>query len=284
MTASRSSSPTARERARGPTATGPGPGFAGGRNPIQEYIGGLFQGTLSLIAMPAPRQMAGYSQTVYECSPLKRGDPTAVAGAATAQGNPIPSKAGEPSPIRYVVYIIKENRTYDQVFGDMKQGNGDANLCLFPEAITPNHHALVSEFVLLDNFYVESEVSADGHEWTMGAYASDFVERLWPLGYRGDRRVPYPAEGAHDEIARPAGGYLWDKAAAKGVTYRSYGEFISNGRTAADPGKAERQSPRGPLRPDVPQLRHGLSRRQAYRPLPRRAGRVRESRRNAAAF
>jgi DNA-binding beta-propeller fold protein YncE len=217
---------------------GPRPGFAGGRSPMQEYIGGLFQGTLSLISMPAPRQMAGYSQTVYECSPLKRGDPTAVAGAATAQGNPIPSKAGEPSPIRYVIYIIKENRTYDQVFGDMKQGNGDANLCLFPEAITPNHHALVSEFVLLDNFYVESEVSADGHEWTMGAYASDFVERLWPLGYRGDRRVPYPAEGAHDEIARPAGGYLWDKAAAKGVTYRSYGEFIANGRTAAEPGKA----------------------------------------------
>ena len=120
----------------------------------------------------------------------------------------------------------------------MKQGNGDPNLCLFPEAITPNHHALVSEFVLLDNFYVESEVSADGHEWSMGAYASDFVERLWPLGYRGDRRVPYPAEGAHDEAARPAGGYLWDKAAAKGVSYRSYGEFVANGRTAADPGTA----------------------------------------------
>ncbi len=217
---------------------GPRPGFLGGRSPVQEYIGGLFQGTLSLIAMPAPRQMAAYSQTVYECSPLKREDPTAVAGAAAAQGNPIPTKVGEPSPIRYVVYIIKENRTYDQVFGDVKQGNGDANLCLFPEAVTPNHHALVSEFVLLDNFYVESEVSADGHEWTMGAYASDFVERLWPLGYRGDRRVPYPSEGAHDEAARPAGGYLWDKAAAKGVSYRSYGEFVSNGPTAALPGKA----------------------------------------------
>jgi DNA-binding beta-propeller fold protein YncE len=217
---------------------GPRPGFATGPNPTQEYIGGLFQGTLSLIAMPAPRQMTTYSQTVYECSPINRGDPTAVTGAAPAPGNPIPAKVGEASPIRYVVYVIKENRTYDQVFGDMKQGNGDPNLCLFPEAITPNHHALVSEFVLLDNFYVESEVSADGHEWTMGAYASDFVERLWPLGYRGDRRVPYPAEGAHDEAARPAGGYLWDKAAAKGISYRSYGEWVANGRTAADPGKA----------------------------------------------
>jgi YVTN family beta-propeller protein len=217
---------------------GPRPGFAGGRSPTQEYIGGLFQGTLSVIAMPAPRKMAAYSQTVYECSPLKRGDPTATTGATAAQGSPIPSKVGEPSPIRYVVYVIKENRTYDQVFGDMKQGNSDANLCLFPEAVTPNHHALASEFVLLDNFYVDGEVSADGHEWSMGAYASDFVERLWPLGYRGDRRVPYPSEGAHDEAARPAGGYLWDKAAAKGVSYRSYGEFVANGRTAAEPGKA----------------------------------------------
>jgi DNA-binding beta-propeller fold protein YncE len=217
---------------------GPRPGFGTARNPILEYIGGLFQGTLSVINMPAPRQMAAFSQTVYACSPLKRGDPTAVTGRTPAPGNPIPSKVGDPSPIRYVVYVIKENRTYDQVFGDMKQGNGDPNLCLFPEAITPNHHALVSEFVLLDNFYVESEVSADGHEWSMGAYASDFVERIWPLGYRGDRRVPYPAEGAHDEAARPAGGYLWDKAAAKGISYRSYGEFVNNGRTAADPGKA----------------------------------------------
>ncbi len=217
---------------------GPRPGFAGGRSPTEEYIGGLFQGTLSLIPMPVPRQMAAYSQTVYQCSPLRREDPAGVTGGAPPPGHPIPSKTGEPSPIRYVIFIVKENRTYDQVFGDMKEGNGEPNLCLFPEAVTPNHHALVREFVLLDNFYVESEVSADGHEWTMGAYATDFVERLWPLGYRGDRRVPYPAEGAHDEAARPAGGYLWDKAAAKSVSYRSYGEFVKNGRTAAEPGTA----------------------------------------------
>ena len=117
----------------------------------------------------------------------------------------------------------------------MPEGNGEPNLCLFPEAVTPNHHALAREFVLLDNFYVESEVSADGHEWSMGAYATDFVERIWPLGYRGDRRVPYPAEGALDEAARPAGGYLWDQAAAKGVSYRSYGEFVANGQTPGRP-------------------------------------------------
>src|SRR5262249_32397584 len=174
------------------------------------------------------RRMSGYSQTVYECSPLRRGDPTGVRGAPPAPGHPIPAKVGDASPIKYVVYIIKENRTYDQVFGDMPEGNGDPNICLFPEAVTPNHHALAREFVLLDNFYVESEVSADGHEWSMGAYASDFVERIWPVGYRGDRRVPYPAEAELLEPAKPAGGYIWDKAAEKGVTYRSYGEFVEN--------------------------------------------------------
>ncbi len=222
----------------GANRDGPRPGFASIRNPTLQYIGGLFQGTLSIIPMPAAKQMVGYSQAVYECSPVRRGDPTGLGGPSPAPGSPIPSKLGGPSPIRYVVYIVKENRTYDQVFGDLREGNGEPNLCLFPETITPNHHALVREFVLLDNFYVESEVSADGHEWSMGAYATDFVERIWPLGYRGDRRVPYPSEGALDAVARPAGGYIWDKAAAKGVSYRSYGEFIANGRTPAEPGKA----------------------------------------------
>lgn len=198
----------------------------------REYIAGLFEGTLSTIPMPDPRAMTAYSKTVYECSPLRSpADPEREEGRA---GNPIPEKVGDRSPITHCVYIIKENRTYDQVFGDMPEGNGEPSLCLFPERVTPNHHALAREFVLLDNFYVESEVSADGHEWTMGAYATDFVEKTWPLSYRGDRRVPYPAEG-HLQIARPAGGYLWDRAAEKGVSYRSYGEFIENGPTPDDP-------------------------------------------------
>jgi hypothetical protein len=139
-----------------------------------------------------------------------------------------------------VIYIIKENRTYDQVLGDLKEGNGDPNLCLFPEKITPNHHRLAREFVLLDNFYCEGEVSADGHEWSMGAYATDFVERVWPLVYRGSpqKKLTYPAEGNQDAIARPAGGYIWDRCAEAGLSYRSYGEWISNGKTHRDPGKA----------------------------------------------
>jgi DNA-binding beta-propeller fold protein YncE len=196
---------------------------------IRAYIAGLFQGTLARIPLPGPSEMAAYTKTVYECSPLQ--SPRVETRPA---GHPIPAKLGEPSPITHCVYIIKENRTYDQVFGDMLEGNGDKSICLFPEVVTPNHHALAREFVLLDNFYVDGEVSADGHEWTMGAFATDYVERTWPLSYRGNRRVPYPSEGAL-MIARPAGGYLWDRAAAKGVTYRSYGEFIANGATPADP-------------------------------------------------
>lgn len=214
---------------------GPRPGFpGGGDNRTRQYIAGLFHGTLSVIPMPGPKEMAAYSKTVYECSPLKQGDPTAVTGPAPSGKNPIPSKLGDPSPITHCIYIIKENRTYDQVFGDMPEGNGDPAICLFPAQVSPNHHALAREYVLLDNFYVESEVSADGHEWTMGAYATDFVERTWPLSYRGDKRVPYPSEGAFD-IARPAAGYLWDRAAEKGITYRSYGEFVVNGKTPDDP-------------------------------------------------
>ena len=212
---------------------GPNP-LASAPGTTREYIAGLFHGTLSTISMPTPTQMAAYSKTVYECSPLKPGDPLAVNHPSPANGNPIPAKVGAPSPITHCVYIIKENRTYDQVFGDLPQGNGEPSLCLFPESVTPNHHALAREFVLLDNFYVDGEVSADGHEWTMGAYASDYVERTWPLSYRGDRRVPYPAEGQF-AIARPAGGYLWDKAAEKGVSYRSYGEFVANPLKMGEP-------------------------------------------------
>ncbi|AMV36657.1 Virginiamycin B lyase [Planctomyces sp. SH-PL62] len=205
---------------------GPVPGIA--TPSIREYIGGLMRGTLSTLPIPNPKQMAQYTKTVYECCPLAAEGSATASGPKPPAGNPIPGKVGDPSPIKYCVYIIKENRTYDQIFGDMPEGNGDAKLCLFPEEITPNHHALAREFVLLDNFYVDGEVSADGHEWTMGAYATDFVERTWPLGYRGDRRVPYPAEGKL-EIAFPSGGYLWDKAREKGVSYRSYGEFVSKG-------------------------------------------------------
>jgi sugar lactone lactonase YvrE len=202
------------------------------------YIGGLLHGTLGIIDFPTPERMAAYSKQAYACSPLKADQGVT---AQAPEGSPIPRKVGDPSPIKHCIYIIKENRTYDQVFGDLKEGNGDASLCLFPERVTPNHHKLAREFVLLDNFYVDGEVSADGHEWSMGAYATDFVEKVWPLTYRGrvhDKLPGYPSEGQVDALARPAGGYIWDRCAEAGLSYRSYGEWIANGKTPNDPGRA----------------------------------------------
>ena len=216
---------------------GPQPGKLDPPGTVREYIGELFRGTLSIVELPQGEkfleQLRDHTARVYRCSPLQAG--AAVRGQGSAR-NPIPNKVGQPSPIRYVLYIVKENRTYDQVLGDLPQGNGDPSLCLFPESITPNHHQLAREFVLLDNFYVESEVSADGHEWSMGAYATDFVEKTWPLnyGHGGRGKFPYPSEGKLP-IAKPAAGYLWDRALEAGVSYRVYGEFIDNGPTPADP-------------------------------------------------
>ena len=206
-----------------------------GREPpatVREYIGGLLEGTMSIIDLPGREkfleQLKQHTAQVYQLSPAS------AKGAAVqrAADHPIPLRPGDPTPIKYVLYVIKENRTYDQVLGDLPQGNGDASLCLFPETITPNHHKLAREFVLLDNFYVEGEVSADGHEWTMGAYATDFVEKTWPLtyGHNDAKKYSYPAEGRF-RIATPAGGYLWDRAKEAGVSYRSYGEFVNNGKT-----------------------------------------------------
>jgi DNA-binding beta-propeller fold protein YncE len=203
---------------------------------VRQYIAGLLRGTLSIIDLPTPAKMAEYSKQAYACSPLRNDN--AVTARAPAD-NPIPAHVGGTSPIRHVIYIIKENRTYDQVLGDIAKGNGDPDLCLFPEKVTPNHHKLAREFVLLDNFYCDGEVSADGHEWSMGAYATDFVEKVWPLSYRGDvkNKIGYPSEGAY-AIANPAGGYIWDRCAEAGLTYRSYGEYIANGKKPGDPGKA----------------------------------------------
>lgn len=211
---------------------GPRPGAEPPRT-VVEYIGGLYRGTLSVIDTPSPVDMAKLTRTAFACSPLRE-DKRPVAERSDPN-HPVPAKVGDPSPIKHCLYIIKENRTYDQVFGDMPEGNGDPALCLFPEKVTPNHHALAREFVLLDNFYVESEVSADGHEWSMAAYATDFVEKTWPLLYRGSRegKLRYPAEGAFP-IARPSSGYIWDRCREAKVSYRSYGEFVS------EPSKTEK--------------------------------------------
>jgi YVTN family beta-propeller protein len=147
--------------------------------PVQ-YIAGLFKGTMSIIPEPDEKQLGDYSALVYQNTPYTKTGELATGGES---GNPIPMKVGDHSPIKYVFYFIKENRTYDQVLGDVKAGNGDTSLVLFGDRVTPNQHALVNEFVLLDNFYVNAEVSADGHNWSMGAYATDYLEKTWPTAY-----------------------------------------------------------------------------------------------------
>jgi hypothetical protein len=222
-----------------PRANPQGPNPLTPRNAtVRQYIAGLYRGTLGIVDLPTAEDMVRYSKDAYTCSPLREDQGVSAEPPA---GNPIPRKPGDASPIKHCIYIIKENRTYDQVFGDIKEGNGDPNLCIFGAKITPNHHKLVREFVLLDNFYCDGEVSADGHEWSMAAYCTDFVRKVWPLTYRGSPLKKlgfYPSEGEKDAIARPAGGYIWDRCAEAGVSYRSYGEWIATGKTLKDPGKA----------------------------------------------
>ena len=189
----------------------------------QYYIGGLFKGTLSIINIPTQQQLNTYSAQVYKNTPYNKNKELESAGE---NDNPIPQKIGDSSPIKYVFYIIKENRTYDQVLGDMPEGNGDSSLCLFGEKITPNEHAIARQFVLLDNFYVNAEVSADGHNWSMGAYADDYLEKTWPT-YYGGRGGDYGGEGTR-EIANNKGGFIWNDCARAGVSYKTYGEFADD--------------------------------------------------------
>ncbi|NII27638.1 bifunctional YncE family protein/alkaline phosphatase family protein [Pseudoflavitalea sp. X16] len=190
-----------------------------------EYIGGLMKGTLSIIPEPNEAALEVYSKAVYRNTPYSK------EGELTAQGekgNPIPMKVGDPSPIKHVFYIIKENRTYDQVLSDMPGGNGDTSLLLFGKHITPNQHKLAGEFVLLDNFYADGEVSADGHNWSTSAHATDFLEKNWPTSY-GGRGGTYPGEGKR-EAANPKRGFIWDYCQRAGVTFRTYGEFADDGK------------------------------------------------------
>jgi len=193
-----------------------------------QYIGGLLNGALSILPRPDEKALTGMTTLVRQISAYQDGQAAAPAGRP--EGCPVPGRVGAPSPIKHVFYVIRENRSYDQVLGDLPQGNGDPNLTLFGEEVTPNAHALAREFVLFDNFYVDAEVSMDGHSYSTAAYASDAIEKTWPTNYAG-RGGLYLGEGSHKErneygnLAAPSAGYLWDFAARAGVSVRSYGEF-----------------------------------------------------------
>ena len=144
---------------------------------------------------------------------------------------------------RHVIYIIKENRTYDQVLGDLPEADGDPSLTYFGEKVSPNHHALAKRFGIYDRFFVNAEVSAQGHNWSTAAYASDYVEKTSPSSYAGKGRS-YDYEGFNrnalvadeDDVNSPSSGYLWDLAARKGILFRDYGEFVVRGELVGRPG------------------------------------------------
>lgn len=200
--------------------------YQGGKDkPVDvQYIGGMLKGTVSFFKMPNEKTMGKLSEMVYQNCPYTKEKEQMTIGE---EGNPIPAKVGGTSPIKYVFYVIKENRTYDQVLSDCPGGNGDTSLLLFGRNVTPNLHKMCDQYVLLDNFYCDGEVSADGHNWSMGAYATDYLEKTWPTSY-GGRGGGYDAEGNRKVANNKM--FLFDLCAANNVSYRSYGEFINDNK------------------------------------------------------
>jgi YVTN family beta-propeller protein len=187
----------------------------------------LMRGTLSTIQVPNATQLA------TDTAKVRRND---LFGAlpTVPSGSVIPTGPGDSGPIDHVIYVLKENRTYDQVLGDLEQGNGDPSIAIYGQDVTPNQHEFARRFVTFDNFYADAEVSADGWSWANGAYANDYIQRNWWLDYNGYGR-PYDFGGF--DVNESAGlpgrdpgedSYLWDGLADAGVSYRNFGFFMDN--------------------------------------------------------
>jgi DNA-binding beta-propeller fold protein YncE len=208
----------------------PNPVHAGEPAPAAvQFVGRLQTGTASWIEPFTVEQLNAWTVRTLANSPYRD------------------EKLDQPSPlpkIEHVIYIVKENRTYDQVLGDMKEGNGASSLVLFGENSTPNLHKLAREFVLLDNFYVNSDVSADGHNWSTAAIAPDYVQKMWPNKY-ASRRATYDFE-EQDPTSLPPAGYLWTNAAAAGLSLRNFGYMVNNKANAA-PGAEQITGVRDPV-------------------------------------
>jgi YVTN family beta-propeller protein len=177
-----------------------------------EYVGSMIRGSLSTFAAPDSDTLKTLTAAVTRNDRLGRS-----AGVASTV---VPAGRGQSSPIKHVIYIVKENRTYDQVLGDLPHGNGDPALAIFGNAITPNQHKLANDFITIDNFYADAETTAAGHYWATAATATAYVEKTWPQNY--SNRGAFPQ---WDPVAFPDSGFLWDAAFAAGLSYRDYGEF-----------------------------------------------------------
>lgn len=191
-----------------------GKGSGSGANPDGAYIGNVITGSVSIVPVPDSATLGRYTARVYSLSPY-----------ANARLRGAPDRPSARPPIRHVVYVIRENRTYDQVFGDVAAGNGDPTLAIFNDSVTPNAHAIAKRWVLFDNFYVDGEVSADGHEWSTRAFANDYNEKTWPQVY-SDRREWDLTSG--EDLANRAEAYLWDAAKRKGLWVVNFGEMTTD--------------------------------------------------------
>jgi YVTN family beta-propeller protein len=220
----------------GPNRQGPDPEHAGALRPDQ-YVGSMMPGTVSVIPVPDDVGLARYTQQVRANNDFDH--PPGIGGA----GAVIPVGRDQRSPIRHVIYVIKENRTYDQVLGSLGQGNGDPSLTLFGDDSAPNQRALARQFVTLDNFYADAEVSADGWNWSTAGTANTYVQKTWPAKY-SKRNRPYDFEGGELATAPgrdPERSYLWDQLEEAGVSYRNYGVWTSGTPpqvAATEPGLA----------------------------------------------
>ena len=203
-----------------PNPKGPNPSIRQ-RSPDIQYVAHIQTGSASVIPALTDESLAAYTEEVHANSPYSD---------AKLDATP----AGIPAALQHVIYIVKENRSYDQVLGDLGKGNSDPSLVLFGEKASPNHHKLARDFVLFDNFYVNSDVSADGHNWSTSAIANDYVEKMWPASY-ADRHDRYDFEGG-EPAAYPPAGYLWTNAAAAGVSMRNYGYWVENKEKPGDDG------------------------------------------------
>ncbi len=195
------------------------------RHHSHAYIATLLYGSVARVDFrQIENQLAALTRRVEESNRI------------TSDPGTIQFKSGS-NPIKHVIYILKENRTYDQIFGDLKVGNGDPSLTMYGADITPNEHKLALQFGVLDNFYDSGEVSGDGHEWSTAGIASDYNENNWQINYRGKERTydfqgtvadEFPLDDNEPDVDAPTTGYLWDNLAAHGVSYRDYGEFVAD--------------------------------------------------------
>jgi DNA-binding beta-propeller fold protein YncE len=187
------------------------------------YIPTLLRGSMARLNIPSTLSKLEEFTRIVEHDNLLHNDPGTI------------PFAGSKNPIKHVIYVIKENRTYDQILGDLKVGDGDPSLTLYGADITPNEHKLALQFGVLDNFYDSGEVSGDGHLWSTAAITSDYNEKTWQIAYRGKERTydfqgtvagEYPLEQKQPDIDDPGTGFLWDNVAHHGLSYRDYGEYV----------------------------------------------------------